>query len=160
MREEKLGTASEVIFHNESNLYTILLFETKEEQFFAVGTMPQPRKGRRYRLFGEWKTHPKYGEQFAFTSFEEPEPTTEEGIMSFLASGVIKGIGPATALAIVKRFGDETLKTIAEHPERLTEVSGIGKKKAAAIAESYGAHREYADTVLKLSAYDIARRSA
>ena len=156
MREEKLGTASEVIFHNESNLYTILLFETKEEQFFAVGTMPQPRKGRRYRLFGEWKTHPKYGEQFAFTSFEEPEPITEEGIMSFLASGVIKGIGPATALAIVKRFGDETLKTIAEHPERLTEVSGIGKKKAAAIAESYGAHREYADTVLKLSAYDIS----
>ena len=156
MREEKLGTATEVIFHNESNFYTILLFETKEEQFFAVGTMPDPKKGRRYRLFGDWKNHPKYGEQFAFTSYEEPEPTTEEGIISFLASGVIKGIGPATALAIVKHFGDETLKIIAEQPAKLTQVSGIGAKKAAAIAESYGAHREYANTVLKLSAYDIS----
>ena len=156
MKEEKLGTAAELIFHNETNFYTILLFETGKEQFFAVGNMPQPRKGRRYRLFGEWKTHPKYGEQFAFTSFEEPEPTTEEGIISFLSSGVIKGVGPATALAIVKRFGDDTLRIMAEAPDRLTEVGGIGQKKAAAIAESYSQHREYANTVLKLAAFDIS----
>ena len=50
MKEEKLGTAAEVIFHNDANYYTILLFETKEEQFFAVGTMPKPHKGRPYKL--------------------------------------------------------------------------------------------------------------
>ena len=156
MKEEKLGTVSELIFHNESNFYTILLFETKEEQFFAVGNMPSPRKGRRYRLFGEWKKHPKYGEQFAFSSFEEPEPSTEDGILSFLSSGVIRGVGPSTALAIVRKFGEDTMKVISETPDRLTEVSGIGKIKAASIAESYSQHRGYAQTVMKLSAFDIS----
>ena len=156
MKEEKLGTAAEVIFHNDANYYTILLFETKEEQFFAVGSMPQPRKGRRYKLIGEWKEHPRYGEQFAFSSYEEPEPTTEDGILSFLSSGVIKSVGPSTALAIVKKFGDETLKIMTEHPERLTEVYGIGPKKAAAIAESYDQHRGYAQTVMRLAAFDIS----
>ena len=56
MKEEKTGTAAELIFHNESNFYTILLFETEEEQFFAVGNMAHPRAGRSYRLLGEWKT--------------------------------------------------------------------------------------------------------
>ncbi len=156
MKEEKTGKVAELIFHNETNLYTILLFETGEEQFFAVGNMPRPKTGRRFRLTGEWKTHPKYGEQFAFSSAEELEPTTEEGIAAFLCSGIIKGIGPKTAAAIAARFGKDTLKIIAEEPERLTEVSGIGISKARAIEDGYREHREYADTVLALSAYDIS----
>ena len=156
MKEEKTGTAAELIFHNETNYYTILLFETDEEQFFAVGHMPYPKEGRSYRLTGEWKTHPKYGEQFSFSSAEELAPTTKDGIASFLASGIIKGVGPKMASAIVNRFGEETLEIIANDPDRLTEVSGIGKTKAAAIEESYRQHREYADTVLALSAYDIS----
>ncbi|MBQ9912167.1 MAG: ATP-dependent RecD-like DNA helicase [Firmicutes bacterium] len=156
MKEEKTGKAAELIFHNETNYYTILLFETDEEQFFAVGNMLYPRAGKNYRLIGEWKTHPKYGEQFAFSSAEELEPTTAEGIAAFLSSGLIKGVGQKTAAAIVARFGDDTLKVIAEEPERLTEVPGIGRAKALTIEESYREHREYADTVLALSAYGIS----
>ena len=156
MKEEKTGSVKELIFHNDSNFFTILLFESTEEQFFAVGKMPDPKKGRSYRLTGEWTEHPKYGEQFAFSSFEELEPTGAEGIASFLASGIIKNVGPATALAIVKRFGDDTLRVIAEDPDRLTLVSGIGPVKAKAIAEGYAAHRSYAQVVLKLSVYDIS----
>ena len=156
MKEEKTGTAAELIFHNESNYYTILLFETEEEQFFAVGNMAYPKTGRSYRLTGEWKKHPKYGEQFVFSSAEELEPTTAEGIAAFLCSGIIKGIGPKMAAAIVKKFGDETLNIILEKPERLTEVPGIGTAKARAIEDGYREHREYADTVLALSAFDIS----
>jgi exodeoxyribonuclease V alpha subunit len=156
MKEEKTGSVKELIFHNDSNFFTILLFESTEEQFFAVGKMPDPRKGRSYRLTGEWTEHPKYGEQFAFSSFEELEPTSAEGIASFLASGIIKNVGPSTAMAIVRRFGDDTLRVIAEDPDKLTLVSGIGPVKAKAIAEGYAAHRSYAQVVLKLSAYDIS----
>ena len=156
MKEEKLGTASEIIFHNESNFYTILLFETSEEQFFAVGSMYSPKKGRRYRLTGEWTTHPRYGEQFAFSSFEELEPTTEEGIITFLSSGIIKGVGPQTALSIVKVFGDDSLRVISEEPDKLTRVSGIGKARAEAIAEGYAQHRGYAQVVMKLAPFDIS----
>ena len=156
MKEEKLGTASEIIFHNESNFYTILLFETTEEQFFAVGSMYSPKKGRRYRLTGEWTNHPRYGEQFAFSSFEELEPTTEEGIITFLSSGIIKGVAPQTALSIVKVFGDDSLRVISEEPDKLTRVSGIGKARAEAIAEGYAQHRGYAQVVMKLAPFDIS----
>jgi exodeoxyribonuclease V alpha subunit len=156
MKEEKTGSVKELIFHNDSNFFTILLFKSTEEQFFAVGKMPDPKKGRSYRLTGEWTEHPKYGEQFAFSSFEELEPTTAEGIAAFLSSGIIKSVGPATAMEIVRRFGDDTLRVIAEDPDRLTTVRGIGPVKARAIAEGYAAHRSYAQVVLKLSAYDIS----
>ncbi len=155
MKETKEARLSELKYFNEDTLYTIAVFESDTEQFYAVGYMPRPMVGRRYELTGEWTVHPRYGEQFAFSSYEEPEPATSDGILSFLASGIIKGVGPSTAAAIVKAFGDEALKIIAETPARLTEVSGIGKVKAAAIAESYAEHREYANTVMALSALDL-----
>ncbi|MCR4805622.1 MAG: ATP-dependent RecD-like DNA helicase [Clostridia bacterium] len=155
MKETKEARLSELKYFNEDTLYTIAVFESDTEQFYAVGYMPRPMVGRRYELTGEWTVHPRYGEQFAFSSYEEPEPATSDGILSFLASGIIKGVGPSTAAAIVKAFGDEALKIIAETPDRLTEVSGIGKVKAAAIAESYAEHREYANTVMALSALDL-----
>lgn len=155
MKEEREGKISEIVFHNEENFYSILLFETNEEQFFAVGNLPMPRIGRNYKLLGEWVNHPKYGEQFKFTSFEEQEPTSEEGITAFLSSGIIYGIGPKVAKAIVKCFGQDTLKIIKDSPELLLSVPGIGETKAKAIAEGYSAHREYADTVVELSKFDI-----
>ena len=129
MKETKEGRISDLIFHNEENFYTIAVFETDTEQFYAVGYLPRPQKGRRYTLTGEWKVHPRYGEQFAFSSFEEPEPATSDGILSFLSSGIVKGVGPSTAAAIVRTFGDEALTVMLEEPDRLTEVPGIGKVK-------------------------------
>ncbi len=156
MKEVKEGRIAEQIYHNEQNFYTIAVFETDTEQFYAVGYLPRPQKNRRYTLTGEWKVHPRYGEQFAFSSFEEPEPATSDGILSFLSSGIVKGVGPSTAAAIVNRFGDEALKIIADDPDRLTEVSGIGKVKAKTIAESYAEHREYAGTVMALASLDLS----
>ena len=156
MKEIKEGRISDLIYHNEENFYTIAVFETDTEQFYAVGYLPRPQKGRRYTLTGEWKVHPRYGEQFAFSSFEEPEPATSDGILSFLSSGIVKGVGPSTAAAIVKKFGDEALRIMTEEPDRLTEVPGIGKVKAKTITESYAEHKEYANTVMALSALDLS----
>ena len=156
MKEIKEGRIAELIFHNEDNFYTIAVFETDTEQFYAVGYLPRPQKGRRYTLTGEWKIHPRYGEQFAFSSFEEPEPATSDGILTFLSSGIVKGVGPSTAAAIVRKFGDDALRIIGEEPDRLQEVPGIGKVKAKTIAESYAEHREYANTVMALSSLDLS----
>ncbi len=160
MKEEVIGRISELVYTNESNYYAVLLFETEKEQFFAVGYIPSPRPGREYRLSGEWKNHPKYGEQFAFSSFEELVPSEAASICAYLSSGLIKGVGPATARAIVKKFGDETLKIIAESPQRLCEVSGIGKIKAEAISVSYKEQTEYADTIVALAGFDISANTA
>ena len=160
MKNEKTGTLTDLIFYNRENFFAISVFESKNEQFYAVGYLPHAEKGRTYTLIGDWKNHPKYGEQFAFTSYEEKEPETEVGIVSFLSSGVIKGVGPSTARAIVKKFGASTIEVLKETPERLTEVSGIGKKTAKTITESYQEHREFANVVLSLQGYEITANTA
>lgn len=160
MKNEKTGVLAELIFYNKDNFFAISVFESEKEQFYAVGYLPHPEKGRTYTLIGDWKNHPKYGDQFAFTSYEEKEPDTEIGIVSFLSSGVLKGVGPSTARAIVKKFGEDTMDILKENPQRLKEVPGIGKIKAKTISESYQEHREFANVVLALQGYSITANTA
>ncbi len=147
--EEITGTLTQVIFYNEENGYTIAEMETEDQLITIVGNLPYARTGTAYRLEGGFRVHPRYGEQFSFSHAEEAIPTTAAGIQEFLASGTIKGIGAKTAAAIVGRFGERTLEVIESEPDRLTEVEGIGRKKAIQIADSYAAHREFADVALE-----------
>lgn len=160
MNEEKTGLLAERIFYNRDNYFCIAVFEADNEQFYAVGHLPYAEKGRRYTLWGRWKTHPKYGEQFAFTSYEEKEPDTEAGLVAFLSSGMLRGVGPVTARAIVKAFGPDTMDVLKFRPDRLTEVPGIGAVKAAAISESYQEQRELAETMIELREFDITSLTA
>ncbi|MEG0392200.1 MAG: helix-hairpin-helix domain-containing protein, partial [Anaerovoracaceae bacterium] len=150
------GSIEELIFYNEDNGYTIAVMETEEDRLTVVGYLPSCHEGRSYLLRGDFIVHPRYGEQFSFKESEEVMPSTEEGIAGFLSSGILKGIGPKAARAIVKRFGEETFAIIEETPERLTEVSGIGEKKAEAISLAFRAHREFAEISLSLQKYDIS----
>ncbi len=158
--EEKQGSITEIIFHNEENGYTIAVMETEDEMFTAVGCLPSCVKGSSYRLRGSFKVHPTYGEQFVFSEFEEVLPTGRAGIEGFLASGVIKGIGAKMAAAIVARFGEETFDVLEREPERLESVSGIGPKKAAQIAESYAAHREFAGVSMFFQQFGVSAEYA
>ncbi len=158
--EEKQGIIAEIIFHNEDNGYTIAVMETEDEYFTAVGYLPSCIKGARYKLRGSFKVHPSYGEQFSFTEFEEMLPTETAGIEAFLASGVIKGIGPKTASAIVEGFGSDTLRIMEEEPEKLSQISGIGAKKAEAIAESFAAHREFANVSMEFQKLGVSTEYA
>lgn len=158
--EEKKGVLTEIIFHNEENGYTVGVFETEEEYFTCVGCIAEPRKGATYRLTGEFKVHPGYGEQFSFTACEEVMPEGTDEIRAFLASGTVKGIGPKTAALIVEKFGEDTLRIMEESPERLTEISGIGEKKAKQIGESYAVRREFAGVSLHFQKYGITSDQA
>lgn len=156
MYETKEVVITDIIFHNEANGYTIAACEGEQEQFTAVGFLASYSKGGVYLLTGKWDTHPIYGEQFAFSSYEEKMPQTTEGIESFLASGILKGIGKKTAAAIVNRFGKDTFDVIEKEPDRLTEIPGIGAAKAEAIYSSFQAHRELAEITLYFRQYDIS----
>ena len=154
--EERTGTVCEVIFRSEENGYTVAVMETDDEYITVVGNLPNCAKGSRFTLRGTVKEHPLYGEQFAFTEFMEIMPENAEAIFDFLRSGVIKGVGPVTAAALVAKFGDDTLKIIEEEPEKLTGVSGIGEKTADKIVESFRAHREFADVSIALQEYGLS----
>lgn len=154
--EERTGVIEEIIYYNKDNAYTIAVVENETEQFTAVGYLPGAEKGRSFLFRGSWKTHAAYGEQFAFTSYEEQMPTTDQGIESFLSSGLLKGIGKKTASLIVKRFGPETFRIIEQEPIRLTEIPGIGEVKAKAVADAFQAHREFAEITLYFQQYGIS----
>ena len=160
MPEKREAVIAEIIFYNKGNGYTVAIFETESEQFTAVGALPGAAKGRTYRLTGGWKQHPSYGEQFAFSEFEEILPTTDAGIEEFLASGLLRGIGRKTAAAIVRRFGADTFRILAEEPARLTEVPGIGAAKAASAAEAFRTHREFAEILLYFRPFGVSTNDA
>ena len=153
--EEITGTLTQIFYYNEENGYTIAEMETEDQLFTIVGGLPYAHPGTTYLLRGEFRVHPRYGEEFSFSHAEEAMPTTTKGIQEFLGSGTIKGIGPKTAAAIVAKFGDDTLEIIGSEPDRLTEVDGIGRKKAVQIAESYSAHREFADVALEFGEFGL-----
>ncbi|GAB1476001.1 ATP-dependent RecD-like DNA helicase [Bacillota bacterium] len=160
--EEQKGILTDIIYYNQSNGYTIGIIENEDagEQFTAVGYLHNPDKGREYRFTGKWKTHPSYGEQFAFDTYVEEIPKTAEGIRDFLSSGLMKGIGKKTAQAMVKKFGEDTLRIIAEEPERLTEVEGIGMVKGETIASAFRSHSEFAEIVLYFQRFGISNAYA
>lgn len=158
--EEKQGVITEIIFHNDDNGYTIGVMETEDEYFTVVGCLPACNKGSSYKLRGTFKNHPKYGEQFAFSEVEEVLPTGRVGIEGFLASGVIKGVGPKTAAAIVSEFGEETFDIMEREPERLSDISGIGGKKAEQIARSFAEHREFANVSVFFQEFGVSAEYA
>lgn len=132
------GRIENVVYRNDHNDYTVLeIIEGEDSLVCAVGVIPMAAEGEQVTLFGRWVYHKEYGKQFAFDSFEKSLPEETDGIMQYLSSGTIKGVGPVTALKIVNRFGDQTFDVIEFHPDWLSDIPGITMKKAAAISESF-----------------------
>ncbi len=156
MNVEIIGTVAEIIYHNAQNGYTVAVVENQDQQFTAVGYLPDYFRGRTFSFQGVWKTHPSYGEQFSIESYEEHLPQTVTAIENFLASGVIKGVGKKTANLLVSKFGEQTLEIMEKESHRLLEIEGIGKKKAELILKSYADHREFAVITLFFQQYGIS----
>jgi len=156
-QEGKLGR---IIFNNPENGYTVAVFDTEEGSFRIAGSFAEPKTGAAYRLEGRFTIHPKYGEQFSVSSYEEVMPEGADAILEFLSAGNIRGIGPVTARAIVDVFGDEALAVIEKTPEKLLQISGIGAKTLAKITESFGESREFANTAIELRELGIEMSEA
>jgi len=106
--------------------------------FTAVGNRLPTAEGIEIELSGKWVDGGKYGMQLSVESCSIVRPKTTEGIIAYLSSDLIKGIGDKTTRAIVDRFGVHALNIIDNEPHRLLEVSGITENKLAAILEGYG----------------------
>lgn len=136
------GHLERITYVNAENHYTIATLKTSKTNNLVtiVGTMAGVSAGQALKLQGTWEIHSKYGQQFKIESYEVTLPASVDGIRKYLASGVIKGIGSATAASLVRSFGSRTLKVIEQNPEQLLEVSGIGKNKAALICKAWNEH--------------------
>ena len=132
------GAVQSLIFQNEDNGYTVLSLLTEDgELVTVVGCIPCAAPGEGMTVTGVWTNHPSYGPQFAAESVERRMPRTEEEIVSYLSSGILKGIGPATAQRLADRFGADTLAVIEEEPERLQTVKGITARRAMELSAAF-----------------------
>lgn len=149
------GIVSSVLFSNEETGFTVLELIVDRKRVSAVGILPFVREGERVRLSGQWVNHPEYGRQIKAEQCETIAPSTLDGMEKYLASGLLRGVGPATARAIVRQFGLEALDIIQYSPDRLCEVPGIGASRAEMIAESFAAQRELREVMLFLQTYGV-----
>jgi len=133
------GELERITYSNPETHYTIAKLKTSKTHNMVtiVGSMPAVKPGQFLKIEGIWETHPKYGQQFKIASYEETLPATISGIKKYLASGIVKGIGPSTAHRMISCFGAKTFEIIEKNPERLVEVDGVGPAKAALIGDAW-----------------------
>ncbi len=137
-KDEISGVIENVVYYNKESDYAVVEISDSESRLItAVGTMPIPFEGECVVLRGYWGYHKEFGKQFVIESFDKTLPAETEGILQYLSSHTVKGIGPVTARKIVERFGENTFDVIENHPEWLADVPGITMKKAAKICESF-----------------------
>ena len=153
--EEIEAFADETVFRNDENGYTVLVVKSGRTRVSAVGVMPPIAPGEKLRITGEWTEHPVYGRQIKVQHCEIEKPTTLSGIEKYLSSGMIRGIGPATAKLLVKAFGEKTLDVLYAEPDKLLEVPGIGKKRAKMIMESYAEQAQQREAMVFLQSYGV-----
>ncbi len=128
------GEIEKVIYENDDSSYTVLLVRDNSGAcHIVVGALPGVSAGQGIEATGRWEIHKEYGRQFRVIAYQYTLPVTAEGIIKYLSSGIVKGLGRKKAEAIVDRFGAETLDVIENAPMRLREVEGIGKKRIEAI---------------------------
>ena len=126
----------------------------------AVGFFLPTGENLSYELKGRWARDSKYGVQFEVEGYEEIIAPTKEGIVGYLSSGQIKGIGPKTAEKIFQAFGTDTLRILDEEPERLLSIPGISEGKLKKIQESYLANRGARDVVAFLVPHGVTPNRA
>jgi exodeoxyribonuclease V alpha subunit len=154
---EKLrGAISGTLFRNDENGYSVISINTQEGLITVTGCLPEFMDGEMIEVEGTWTQHAQYGRQFKVASFSVQKPQTRSAIEKYLGSGLIKGVGPSTARLIVETFGGDTLEVLSEHPERLTEVPKIGRKRMRQIAEGFMAQQASRSTYLFLQRYGIS----
>lgn len=153
------GMIRTVTFHNEENHFTVARLDVPGFELDDVvikGTIPSITKGQTLRVEGEWIEDRTYGWNFRVNSYTPIVSSNPELLESYLGSGMIKGVGPATAKKIVKHFGDETLHVLDHEPERLTEVPKIPKKLPSKIAEVWQDQRQVHDIMVFLQSHGIS----
>lgn len=161
------GSVENIVFRNEDNHYTVARFRPndsgrlfRDDLMTIVGVLPGIHVGELLTVEGEWENDPRYGRQLHISTFIQRLPASREGIVRYLSSGLIKGIGPKKAKLIVDHFGEQTLAILEQQPERLSEVKGIGSKDRTQIEKAWVEQSEIKELHLFLQSHEVSMNIA
>jgi exodeoxyribonuclease V alpha subunit len=152
------GLLEKISYHNEENSFVVakLREKDKKELTTIIGNLSGVNPGESLKLTGKWVHNKRFGEQFQVERFEVTVPATIHGIQKYLASGLIKGIGPIMSERIVEKFGLHTLEIIEKTPARLSEVEGIGPKRISMIRKAWEEQKEIKEIMIFLQGYGVS----
>ena len=156
------GYVERIVYRSEESGYTVLQLShpKREDEICCVGNFSYISEGQYLVVRGEKTVHQQYGEQIRVLSYQEKEPEDSMAVERYLGSGAIKGIGPALAARIVKKFGEDTFRILEEEPERIAEVKGISMKMAMSVAKQFQEKQEMRQAMLFLQDYGISMNLA
>jgi exodeoxyribonuclease V alpha subunit len=151
------GAIDEIVFYNPDNGYTVCRFVPESgEAMTIVGSFPPLTPGEVLRIRGQWELNPRFGRQFKVAHFTLTLPASAKGIEKFLASGLVKGIGPVLAKRIVGKFGAGTIDILTRDADRLREVEGVGVVKLKEIRRSWAEHQDIRDLIMFLQEHNVS----
>ncbi len=156
-RRAVTGTIDRFTFRNPDTGFGVgrLLEEGTGRPLTIVGIIAQLAEGQTVKIEGTETEHPKFGLQIEVETCEAVAPTTTAGIEAYLASGLVKGIGPATAAKITRVFGERTLEIIETDPDQLQQVRGLGEKKIQDLVTAVHAQRDVQNVLVFLRAHGL-----
>ena len=167
--EQIEGSIERVTYYSEETGYSVLKIKTEKRYpraqardgtIAVVGAMPQLGEGENVQFIGDWVTHPQYGLQFQAQQAIPLPPQTTKGIVNYLSSGIIKGIGPATAQKIVNAFGERTIEILDEEPQRIHEVRGLKPQLANKLIDIWVDNRVMRNIMIYLQGLGISAKIA
>jgi exodeoxyribonuclease V alpha subunit len=151
------GVVKKVVYASEASGWAVLRVQLASRRTMAtvVGPLVGVQPGETVGVTGQWVKDPKYGRQFRAQTYLSLQPQTLEGLESYLGSGLVPGIGKVMAQRMVEQFGLDTLTVLDESPERLVEVQGIGRQRAAKIRAAWKRQTDARDVMVFLRTYGI-----
>ncbi len=147
------GIIDKYVYYNESDGYSVIRLT---DSTVIVGYLPKLNSDDEIQVSGNWIFHSKYGKQFKIEKFSIVYPSTKEGLVKYLGSGLIKGIGKITANKIVDFFGDRTLNMLENSIDELIKVPTIGKKKLEVIKQSWEKQKGIKDIMIFLQSHNVS----
>ena len=163
------GIYKRTIFSNSDNGYLVGLIKVTENDIDAslnnktitfTGYFNDINIEDNLRLVGTFTRHNRYGEQFSVTSYEIIMPTTENSIISFLSSGIFKGIGENKAKKIYEALGNECITIMSNDIDALVGIKGISKKNREDIYNTLLEYSDNLEIIVKLNEYGFNNKDS
>jgi exodeoxyribonuclease V alpha subunit len=156
------GTVERVTFHNEESGFSVLRVQVRgrRDLVTVVGHAAAISAGEFVQCGGSWTNDRVHGVQFTATSLKTVAPTTVEGIEKYLASGLVKGIGPHFARRLVSAFGADVFEIIERDPGRLRSIEGIGPVRAGRIEDAWREQKAVREIMVFLHSHGVGTSRA
>ncbi len=156
-REVLAGLVERVTFHNGENGFCVLRVKARghRDLVTVIGHAATIAAGEWITVSGEWVNDRTHGQQFKARFMRTSAPTSLEGIEKYLASGMIRGIGPVYAKKMVKAFGEKVFDIIEGAPDRLREVDGIGPVRARRITAAWAEQKIVREIMVFLHSHGV-----